>query len=68
MSRPDLPRRLGGLGAAALFALATPVPCHQQDQPGELGEVQWNRSEPTARLTAKATGKPLLILFQEVPG
>jgi len=38
----------------------------QQDE--ELGLVDWYRSYPDALAKAKAIGKPIFILFQEVPG
>lgn len=34
----------------------------------ELGEVHWLRNYDEATLEASRTGKPILILFQEVPG
>lgn len=78
MWRPELPRELGGLCAAALLALSAPVGAQQtgqqgarnaaSSQPGELGKVRWWRDEAAAKLEARATGKPLLVLFQEVPG
>lgn len=34
----------------------------------ELGTVDWLRSYPEAVAKAKESGKPILILFQEVPG
>src|SRR3954466_9573057 len=37
-------------------------------QPPELGIVQWSRGYETAAARAKAEGKPLLVLFDEVPG
>ncbi len=37
-------------------------------QPEELGSVQWLRDYDQAIATAKKTSKPVLILFQEVPG
>lgn len=37
-------------------------------QPEELGQVQWLRDLEAGQAEAKKTGKPLLILFQEVPG
>ena len=37
-------------------------------QPGELGKVRWWRDEAAAKARAAATGAPLLVLFQEVPG
>lgn len=36
--------------------------------PEELGTVCWNRQLDSATIQSKATGKPILILFQEVPG
>lgn len=38
------------------------------DNPVELGNVHWQRDLEAGRAAAKASGKPLLILFQEVPG
>ncbi len=34
----------------------------------EMGNVNWNRDFETARKIARQTGKPLLVLFQEIPG
>lgn len=39
-----------------------------QDAPIELGTVQWLRNYDSAIHESKASGKPVLILFQEVPG
>lgn len=36
--------------------------------PPELGRVAWRRDHPAAQAEAARTGKPLLILFDEVPG
>lgn len=52
---------VGGLGAAAM-------PAQSPQQPGELGAVTWLREELAAHAAAKASGRPLLVLFQEVPG
>ena len=82
MWRPELSRELGGLGAVALLALSAPIGAQQRDQqeiqqgarnaassqPGELGKVRWWRDEAAAKARAAATGAPLLVLFQEVPG
>lgn len=38
------------------------------DNPVELGSVHWSRDLDASRVKAKNSGKPLLILFQEVPG
>lgn len=38
------------------------------EQPVELGQVRWRRDFDAARAEAKQADKPVLILFQEVPG
>lgn len=40
----------------------------QTGQPEELGQVHWLRDLDAGRLESKKSGKPILILFQEVPG
>lgn len=64
----------------ALFALsAAPLHCcaageadaaddTRVDQPKELGRVHWMRDFDAALARSKTTGKPVAILFQEVPG
>lgn len=37
-------------------------------QPEELGQVHWLRDLDAGQAEAQKTGKPILILFQEVPG
>lgn len=37
-------------------------------QPVELGQVRWQRDFEAALAESKKTEKPVLILFQEVPG
>jgi hypothetical protein len=39
-----------------------------KDAPVELGEVEWIRNFDEATTKAKKLNKPLLVLFQEVPG
>lgn len=39
-----------------------------KDAPVELGQVKWIRNFDEATLKAKQQNKPLLVLFQEVPG
>ena len=39
-----------------------------QSNPVELGNVHWLRSYGEAQLKSKSEGKPILILFQEIPG
>ena len=53
------------------FPLLLPVGCSviaQQDQPEELGQVQWYRKFDDAQAAARQAGKPILLLFQEIPG
>ncbi len=38
------------------------------EQPVELGQVKWRRDFDAGLAEAKRTGKPALLLFQEVPG
>ena len=38
------------------------------DPPVELGAVNWNRDLDAARQQSDRSGKPVLVLFQEVPG
>ncbi|MBL7007453.1 MAG: hypothetical protein ISR76_00515 [Planctomycetes bacterium] len=47
-----------------LLAQLLPAP----DAPVELGRVVWERDFDRASLRAAAEEKPLLLLFQEVPG
>ncbi|MBK9270788.1 MAG: thioredoxin family protein [Saprospiraceae bacterium] len=42
--------------------------CLAQVKAVELGAVNWQRSLEKAQLESKNSGKPILILFQEVPG
>lgn len=37
-------------------------------QPVELGRVRWQRDLAAAREQATKDGKPIFLLFQEVPG
>lgn len=57
----------------AVCALAAAPSLHAQQtdsgaQPAELGAVRWWREETAAQRAARADDKPLLVLFQEVPG
>lgn len=36
--------------------------------PVELGRVAWSRDHEAAFASARTSGKPVLVLFQEVPG
>ena len=50
--------------------LISPSTCaqNQNSQPVELGKVNWLRDFDEAIAQSKETGKPIFILFQEVPG
>ncbi len=40
----------------------------EKTQRVETGDVHWLRDPEQAKLLAKKTGKPILMLFQEIPG
>lgn len=46
----------------------SPTPRLTEPQPEELGQVNWLRSLDEAEAISKKTQKPILLLFQEVPG
>jgi hypothetical protein len=48
--------------------LFTPIILSAQKNPIELGHVHWLRSMEEAQAKSKAENKPILILFQEIPG
>lgn len=48
-------------------ALLTPA-ADRIVQPVELGQVRWRRDFDAALAEAKKADKPVLLLFQEVPG
>lgn len=52
----------GEAGATEPVALTWP------EQPDELGRVRWRRGYEAAQSEARASGRPLLVLFDEVPG
>ncbi len=54
-----------GVGAALLGTFQA-IP--QQGSPKELGQVDWGRDLDTAKAESAKTGKPVLLLFQEIPG
>lgn len=53
--------------AAAALA-ANPSTGADDDAPRELGAVDWGRKLEPALASAKESGKPVLLLFQEIPG
>lgn len=56
------------LPALALFGLAAPAGAAETASPEELGAVTWHRDFEAAQALSQKTGRPLLILFDEVPG
>ncbi len=55
------------LSLIACLLIANTMFC-QSEYPEELGDVQWLRSYKKALQVSKKSQKPVLILFQEVPG
>jgi len=51
-----------------LLLILLPVMMAAQNNPVELGDVTWLRSFDQAQARSKEEGKPILILFQEIPG
>ena len=51
-----------------LFQAVAPLPAPPAAAPVEFGKVAWKRDFAAAEARAEETGKPLLVLFQEVPG
>jgi hypothetical protein len=51
-----------------LFALASSSISAPNAMPVELGKVPWLRNYDEALAQARKTKKPILVLFQEVPG
>lgn len=50
-------------------ALSATAYSHQPiKQPIELGKVAWQRDFDQAQAAAAANSRPLMVLFQEVPG
>src|SRR6187551_2627078 len=51
-----------------ILAVLFPFFLAAQNNPIELGDVHWLRSFEEAQIKSKKEGKPILILFQEIPG
>lgn len=54
--------------ALLVGGLLMPVSLYAEDPPIELGAVNWGRDLEAAKKTSAKTGKPIMVLFQEVPG
>ena len=54
----------------ALAGVVSLAPCHADDDEvrPELGRVEWSRDLEASLAASKLSGKPVLVLFQEVPG
>ena len=56
---------------AILISLCLAAAAHgaqSSDHPVEVGKVHWGRDLDAAFEKSAQTGKPVLVLFQEVPG
>jgi hypothetical protein len=62
------PTRALGLGLLVAGGLAARAATQADAPPVELGLVQWERNFEAAKTAAKEANKPILLLFQEVPG
>jgi len=54
--------------ALGVLAMSTPAHVSAAQNPRELGLVRWGRSLDAARAESRRTGRPVLLLFQEIPG
>ena len=51
-----------------LLSLILLAGCQASDNPVEIGTVKWSRDLDKTLSASKKSEKPVLILFQEVPG
>lgn len=56
------------LAALALACASEPSLAPDKDTPRELGAVRWQRELEPALAAAGQSGRPAIVLFQEVPG
>lgn len=54
--------------AILLLSLGFLVPCPAAEPTPEIGKVSWKRDFDAALKEAGKSKKPVLLLFQEVPG
>ncbi|MEM6279335.1 MAG: hypothetical protein AAF733_07660 [Verrucomicrobiota bacterium] len=59
--KKSLPFYLLALGILSFFA-------HMHSAEIEIGKVEWGRDLNAALAESEKSGKPVLLLFQEVPG
>ena len=55
-------------GSLADSGTSAPERPRVKNQAEELGQVNWGRDLDDAKAKSAETGKPILVLFQEVPG
>ena len=55
-------------GIISLIFVLTAFSAEAAENPVEVGNVQWGRDLESALKKSADTGKPVLILFQEIPG
>ena len=53
---------------AGAIVVALLFPSGGGEEPIELGSVAWGRDHDAAFLEARESGRPVLLLFQEIPG
>ena len=61
-------RAIGSAAVVVVVALLGAFAIPKQSNPTELGLVKWGRDLDTALAESARTGKPVLLLFQEIPG
>ncbi len=61
---PMEPRSFAALAAAPLLMIAA----QEDSSPKEFGDVTWGSKLEVAQKAAQASKKPIMLLFQEVPG
>ena len=52
----------------ALIIVFTSMGAEGNKNPIEVGDVRWGRDLDAALMNSASSGKPVLVLFQEVPG
>lgn len=55
-------------GLIALFVALVGIACAAEVAPVEVGKVSWGRDFEAALAESAKSGKPVFLLFQEVPG
>lgn len=58
----------GCMAGGSLSAIAQTQTANQAESPVEVGTVNWSRDLDEAFTKSKKNGKPVFLLFQEVPG